>query len=52
MNSLLSNWDLDFRESMYEHYMYRLNKGNINIDVPKKRFSFNNIHLNLGKVRW
>ena len=49
MNSLLSHWDLDFRESMYEHYIYHLNKGNINIDVPKKRFSFNNIHLNLGK---
>ena len=21
MNSLLSHWDLDFRESMYEHYI-------------------------------
>ena len=29
-----------------------ITKGNINIDVPSKRFSFNDIHLNLEKVRW
>lgn len=51
----LSVLDKDFRENLYYHNWYHCNN---NITHPylnrleKKKFSFNNIHMNLGGVRW
>ena len=51
----LSVLDKDFRENLYYHNWYHCNN---NITHPylnrldRKKFSFNNIHMNLGSVRW
>lgn len=43
--------DLDFRKSLYNHNQYHcLMSGYPNISRDK--FSYNNIHMNLGEVRW
>ena len=45
--------DRDFRLSMNNHNQYHLNKGNIplNYFIDKSKFSYQNIHKNLGYVR-
>jgi hypothetical protein len=40
--------DLHFRESMYKHVL-RLSNNKFN---KPELFSFNNIHINIGNVRW
>ena len=45
----LSCLDIDFRKSFYNQY-HSLMSGYSNI--PKNKFSYNNIHMNLGGVRW
>lgn len=52
MNSFLNLWDYDFRENLWDNYTYHLNKGNIEFPISKNKFSFKNIHMKLGKVRW
>ena len=46
--------DTDFRRSMNRHNQYHVNKGTIprNSLIGRSKFSYQNIHLNLGKVRW
>ena len=55
INSFLNYFDTDYRKSLYYHYNYHYNKGNIDKNLPllgKKHFSFRNIHQNIGNVRW
>lgn len=49
LSSQLNCIDYYFRKALYNH---NLQHGNIYRLIPKDRFSFNNIHMNLGNVRW
>ena len=53
--NFLSVLDKDFRENLYFHNLY-YTRGNIAhpyaYKLDRKKFSFNNIHMNLGSVRW
>jgi len=43
--------EIDFRKSLYNHSWYHsLTSGYPNLSRDK--FSYNNIHINLGKARW
>ena len=46
--------DYDFRNSMNRHNQYHVNVGNIprNSLIGRSKFSYQNIHLNIGNVRW
>ncbi len=55
INSLwhsLTHFDLDFRNSLFNHYLHHYNKRNTSKYIPKAKFSFHNIHRNIGSVRW
>ena len=54
LNSFLSDLDLDFRESLYNHNNYHVNRGTIreNERLPREKFTYSNIHINIGNVRW
>lgn len=54
INGILINLDQDFRKSLYNHNQYHVKNGSINKrnEISKSKFSFNNIHMNLGNVRW
>ncbi len=45
---------LYFRNSLYNHHRYHIKNGNISkrFKLSKRKFSFNNIHMNIGNVRW
>ena len=51
----LSALDKDFRENLYYHNWYHCNNNIVHPylnRLDRKKFSFNNIHMNLGSVRW
>jgi hypothetical protein len=55
MNSFQGGLDMDYRESLYNHYDYH--SGNLDpslytCKLGRKHFSFLNIHKNIGNVRW
>lgn len=53
MNNFLSFWDCDFRNSLYDHHCYHIDNGRLDYGLlPRNKFSFKNIHKNLGQVRW
>jgi len=54
LKSFLSSLDIDFRESLYNHNNYHVDKGTIRESewLPKEKFSYRNIHMNIGNVRW
>lgn len=55
MNSFLNNLDLDFRDSLYNHYNHHnvMGRTNQNFYLDRSSFSFKNIHMRgLGNVRW
>jgi len=51
MSSFLSCIDDDYRQNLYK---YQINDNNISIDykLPRSKFSFKNIHMNLGNVKY
>jgi len=49
MNHILINIDRDFRNSMYRH---NLKFNEIKERITKDKFSFANIHINMGNIRW
>jgi hypothetical protein len=54
MNSFLNYCDLDFRNSLYNHYNHHMAKGCVypNHNLDKSSFSFRNIHMRgTGNVR-
>ena len=46
--------DAEYRKSLYTHHRYHITKGNIDTSfgLNKDKFSFKNIHSNLGGVKW
>lgn len=54
MNSFLSCWDGDFRNSLYKHHLTKINNGKIPSDkkLSRNKFSFHNIHQKMGKIKW
>lgn len=54
MSELLSSIDTDYRNSLYYHNNFHVRFGQVDIKyaLPKSKFSFRNIHMNLGNVRW
>ena len=55
MNSFHGVLDMDYRESLYNHYDYHrdnLNASLYTCNLGRKHFSFSNIHKNIGNVRW
>jgi len=54
LNSFLSNLNLDFRESLYYHNQYHVDKGTIreNEWLPREKFSYRNIHMNINYIKW
>ncbi len=54
MNNFLNLIDQDFRNSLYLHNLYHVRHDTLNQRnaLIKKHFSFKNIHMNIGDVRW
>ena len=53
----LIHLDKAFRDSLYNHNREYVESAGINQDIydryiPRSMFSFRNIHINMGKVRW
>lgn len=53
INSSLSILDMEYRKSLYNHNNYHSNSGYASapLKLNRDKFSFNNIHMNLGGVR-
>lgn len=54
LNNVISVIDNDFRKSLNRHNQYHVNEGTIgrNHLIGRSKFSYQNIHLNIGNVRW
>lgn len=58
ISDILTNIDRGFRNSMYNHNNVFLQKyiddtnQKYNNYIPKSSFSYKNIHMNIGNVRW
>ena len=54
MNNFLTCLDIDFRYSLYKHNQYHvINNGlDIKYSLTKSKFSYRNIHQNIGGVKW
>lgn len=54
MDSFLGSLDLDFRLNLQKYNIYHINKGTIHpkLEIPKDKFTYKNIHMNLGISRW
>lgn len=54
INNFLSYLDMDYRNSLYNHNRFHVNIGTIDpmYYLPRNKFSFKNIHMDLGNVRW
>lgn len=47
----LSCIDIDYRKSLFNHNQYHHQMSSYP-SIPREKFSFNNIHMNLGDVKW
>ena len=56
ISSFLNILDLDYRESLFNHYQYHRSIGVLDpktySPLKAKSFSFNTVHQNMGNVRW
>lgn len=55
INNFLSMLDMEYRKSLYNHNNYHSNSGYsgaYTLKLSRDKFSFNNIHMNIGGVRW
>lgn len=54
ISNFLSCLDIDFRNSLYNHNRYHIKNKNIDkrFELNRSKFSFKNIHMNIGNVRW
>ena len=54
INNNLSILDMEYRKSLYNHNNYHVSTGSVSprLRLNKEKFSFNNVHMNLGSVRW
>ncbi len=53
MNSFLCCLDEDYRNNLSKHHLNRIYNGYIlhNSKLARSKFSFKNIHMNLGNIR-
>lgn len=53
LNNFLNCIDIDFRTSLYNHNSYHVKSKNLGSKflLPRDRFTFNNIHINIGGVK-
>jgi len=57
ISSFLNHLDTDYRNSLYNHYIYHLKNNTLpdyanNYPLKSKHFYFRNIHHKLGNIRW
>ena len=54
ISSFLACLDSEYRNNLYKYHLDCISKGVLpyQYKVPRSKFSFRNIHMNLGKVRW
>ena len=54
INNKLSILDMEYRKNLYNHNNYHVSTGSVSprLRLNKEKFSFNNIHMNIGSVRW
>ena len=53
MSNFLSHLDIDYRNSLYYHNRHHHHKNSLTCSlIPRNKFSFKNIHVKLGGVRW
>lgn len=54
LSHVINSIDNDFRKSMNRHNQFHVNNGTIprNSLIGRSKFSYQNIHLNIGNVRW
>jgi hypothetical protein len=54
LSHVIDSIDNDFRKSLNRHNQYHVNNGNIprNSLIGRSKFSYQNVHLNIGNVRW
>ena len=54
MNHFLNNLDIDYRDSLYNHLDYHTYHGTVQFQerLPRKAFSFKNIHNLIGNIRF
>ena len=54
INNFLSILDHEYRKSLYNHNNHHIVTGNLDPrqKLSREKFSFNNVHMNLGGVRW
>lgn len=54
LSNVISVIDNDFRKSLNRHNQYHVNVGTIPREslIGRSKFSYQNIHLNIGNVRW
>lgn len=54
MNALLNCFDIDYRNSLFNHNQFHVRNGSVDWKdaLNKSKFSYRNIHMNLGNIRW
>nr|YP_313624.1 hypothetical orf4 [Epidermophyton floccosum]AAW78230.1 hypothetical orf4 [Epidermophyton floccosum] len=54
MNHFLNNIDVDYRDNLYNHLDYHMYHGTAQFKepLPRKAFSFKNIHKKIGNIRF
>ena len=54
INNSLSMLDSEYRKSLYMHHKYHIARGKLDtaFRLDRDKFSFRNIHSNLGGVKW
>lgn len=52
--SFLYNIDVDFREALYNQNNYHVYQDNIyeHYYLPRQKFSYRNIHMNISNIKW
>jgi len=54
INGFLNSFDEDYRNNLYSHHLHQIRLGLIpyQCELPRSKFTFRNIHMNLGNVRF
>jgi len=54
LNYFLSHFDIDYRNSLFYHYRHHIQKRPTvcKVEVSRNKFSFKNVHMNLGITRF
>jgi hypothetical protein len=52
MEAILTTLDAEFREAFYYNYMYNVSLKTVQHVLSRKHFSFKNIHMKLGELKY